>query len=90
MGDLSNASLRFEAGAPPELDALIDNLELWKESAFTSEYSFLENTDTSMINRANVIGTDAIVLVKRLVPKLLRSPHPRVILTGSTSGLRRS
>lgn len=40
-----------------------------------------------MVN-VNVTGT--ILLLKKLIPNLLRSQAPKLILTGSTSGLSRS
>ncbi len=90
LADPLRAALRIEADAPPELDALIDNLGPWEEAAFTSEYSFLKDKDARIMDMVYVNITGAILLLQRLVPRLLASPHPRLMLTGSTSGLRQS
>jgi NAD(P)-dependent dehydrogenase (short-subunit alcohol dehydrogenase family) len=72
------------------LDTLIYNLGIWEESAFDPAYDFLDSPDDELqaIVSCNISAT--ILLVKRLLPLLLKSPHPRIILTGSTSGLPQS
>lgn len=76
--------------APHELDVLIYNLGLSEEKAFTEEYSFLNDSDVAMAEMINVNVTAALMLFKRLIPRLLESNKPQIILTGSTSGLRQS
>ncbi|WLH04206.1 SDR family NAD(P)-dependent oxidoreductase [Pseudomonas lurida] len=72
------------------LDTLIYNLGIWEEFAFDPAYNFLADNDDQVeaIVRCNITST--IVLIKRLLPVLLRSANPRIILTGSTSGLPQS
>lgn len=43
-----------------------------------------------MVDMVHTNITATIVLLKRLVPRLLASSKPQLILTGSISGLRRS
>lgn len=84
------AAMQIERQAPPELDVLIYNLGVWEEAAFTDEYKFLDDSDESIVEMVNINITGTILLLKRLIPKLLGSTSPKLILTGSTSGLRRS
>lgn len=84
------AARQIEAQAPPEIDVLIYNLGIWEEAAFTERYDFLADTDESVVGMVNTNITGAILLLKRLIPRLLNGFRPRLILTGSTSGLRRS
>lgn len=90
MARPSEAIDRIEREAPRELDAVICNLGIWEEKAFTEEYSFLEDADERIVAMVTVNITSTILLLKRLMPRLLRAPKPQVILTGSTSGLRQS
>ena len=84
------AALQIERQAPSELDVLIYNLGVWEEAAFTDEYRFLEDADESIVAMVHTNITGTILLLKRLIPKLLGSANSRLILTGSTSGLRQS
>jgi len=90
LGTPLEAALEIERQAPPELDVLIYNLGIWEETAFTDDYKFLDDSDESIVGMVNINITGTILLLKRLIPKLLNSSHPRLILTGSTSGLRQS
>ncbi|MBS7244052.1 MAG: SDR family oxidoreductase [Comamonas sp.] len=81
---------KIEQQAPQELDAIIYNLGVWEEAAFSAEYNFLDDTDESIINMVNVNITGTILLLKHLISRILNSPKPHLILTGSTSGLRQS
>lgn len=76
--------------APANLDVIIYNLGIWEEAAFSDEYSFLKDDDASIVSMVNVNVTGTILLLKKLIPNLLRSQAPKLILTGSTSGLSRS
>ncbi|QRY77376.1 SDR family oxidoreductase [Pseudomonas sp. PDNC002] len=80
----------IEAQAPAELDVLICNVGIWEEHAFTEQYSFLADSDESIGRMVDVNITATLLLLKRLVPRLLDSPRPQLILTGSTSALRQS
>lgn len=84
------AADQIERYAPSELDAIICNVGVWEEKAFTEEYAFLEEAEESLIEMVNVNITSTLLLLKRLIPRLLCAPKPRLILTGSTSGLRQS
>lgn len=75
---------------PPQLDTLIYNLGLWEASAFTEDYHFAHDSDDTIAEMVSVNITAAIMLLKRLVPRLLTARKPQLILTGSTSGLRQS
>jgi len=91
--DMSNpiqASDIIEEQAPTELDVIIYNLGIWEEAAFSNSYHFLQSSDEEIVNLINTNVTSAIILMKRLVPRLLKSRRPQVILTGSTSGLPQS
>ncbi|MDN2711728.1 SDR family NAD(P)-dependent oxidoreductase [Janthinobacterium sp. SUN118] len=76
--------------APAGLDAVIYNLGVWEEKAFSDEYAFLDDADEAIVDMVNTNITATILLLKRLVPRLLGSSKPQLILTGSTSGLRQS
>lgn len=72
------------------LDTLIYNLGIWEELAFDPAYDFLADHDDQVqaIVTCNITAT--LLLIKRLLPVLLKSAAPRIILTGSTSGLTQS
>ncbi|WP_223504884.1 SDR family NAD(P)-dependent oxidoreductase [Pseudomonas sp. BF-R-24] len=72
------------------LDTLIYNLGVWEEFAFDPAYDFLADHDDQVETIVNCNITSTIVLIKRLLPVLLKSANPRIILTGSTSGLPQS
>lgn len=80
----------IEQQAPTELDVIIYNLGIWEEGAFSASYNFLKSSDEEIVNLINVNTTSAILLLKRLIPRLLKSRRPQIILTGSTSGLPQS
>lgn len=91
--DLANpaaAVAHIEAHTPAQLDVLIYNVGIWEEHAFSEQYSFLGDSDESIGRLVEVNITATLLLLKRLVPKLLGSPRPQLILTGSTSALRQS
>jgi short-subunit dehydrogenase len=66
---------------------IIYNLGIWEEEAFSNSYQFLQSSDEEIVNLIDTNITSAIVLLKRLIPRLLKSSRPQIILTGSTSGL---
>ena len=72
------------------LDTLIYNLGIWEAFAFDPAYDFLEDHDGQVENIVNCNITSTIILIKRLLPVLLKSANPKIILTGSTSGLPQS
>ena len=91
--DMSNsiqASNIIEKQAPTELDVIIYNLGIWEEEAFSNDYHFLKSSDEEIINLIGTNITSAILLLKRLIPRLLKSRRPQIVLTGSTSGLPQS
>jgi len=89
MSDSVYASDLIEKQAPAELDVIIYNLGIWEETGFSDSYHFLENSDEEVVNLINTNITSAILLLKRLIPRLLKSSRPQIVLTGSTSGLPR-
>lgn len=72
------------------LDTLIYNLGIWEEFAFDPTYNFLADDDDQIEAIVTCNITSTLLLIKRLLPVLLKSPTPRIILTGSTSGLPQS
>lgn len=79
-----------QALAEGGVDTLIYNLGLWEAEAFEAHYSFLEDRDIELQRMVDCNITATILLIKRLMPLLLKSKKPRIILTGSTSGLPQS
>ncbi|MGK5031317.1 SDR family NAD(P)-dependent oxidoreductase [Janthinobacterium sp. MDT1-19] len=86
----TDAVERIARQAPAALDAVIYNLGVWEEKAFSDDYAFLDDADEAIVDMVNTNITATILLLKRLVPRLLASSKPQLILTGSTSGLRQS
>lgn len=73
------------------VDTLICNVGIWEGGdAFTTDYAFAEQSDMEMLEMINANITATILLLKRLIPRMIGRPRPRIILTGSTSGLPRS
>lgn len=72
------------------LDTLIYNLGIWEEFAFDPAYNFLGDSDEQLEAIVTCNITSTLLLIKRLLPVLLKSANPRIILTGSTSGLTQS
>jgi len=79
-----------QAVAQDGLDTLIYNLGIWEEQAFDAAYSFLKDEDTQLEAIVSCNITAPLLLIKRLLPVLLKSANPRIIFTGSTSGLPQS
>ena len=90
--DLSHADAApaLAAACPDALDVLIYNLGIWEDTAFTEQYDFLSQSDQALRRLVDVNLTGALLTLRHLLPYLLRSSQPRLILTGSTSGLRQS
>lgn len=84
------ATRHIEQRVPSTLDVVIYNLGVWEATAFEDSYRFLDDADESISEIVNINITATILLLKKLIPKLLNSARPRLILTGSTSGLRQS
>lgn len=84
------AVAHIEAQAPAELDVLICNVGIWEPQAFSEGYDFLNDSDETLARLVEVNITATLLLLKRLVPRLLGSARPQLILTGSTSVLHRS
>lgn len=84
------AVAQIEAGAPAALDVLVCNVGIWEEHAFSEHYDFLGDSDESISRLVEVNITATLLLLKRLVPRLLASARPQLILIGSTSALRQS
>ena len=90
MSDSIQAAKIIEKQAPTELDVIIYNLGIWEEEAFSNSYQFLNSSDDEIVNLIGINITSAILLLKRLIPRLLKSRRPQIVLTGSTSGLPQS
>lgn len=91
--DMSNPQVAVQAlaeAAPHTVDVLIYNLGIWEEQAFSDHYSFLNDSDQGLQRLVDVNITATLLVLKRLMPHLLRSHKAQVILTGSTSALRQS
>lgn len=85
-----DAPEQIAASGPATLDVLIYNLGIWEDTAFSDEYDFLAQSDQALKRLVDVNLTGALLALRHLLPALLRSKQPRLILTGSTSGLRQS
>lgn len=79
-----------QAVAEDGLDTLVYNLGIWEELAFDPAYNFLTDSDDQVQAIVSCNITATLLLIKRLLPTLLKSANPRIILTGSTSGLPQS
>ena len=78
------------AHTPEAIDAVICNIGIWEETAFSQDYDFLAQDPAEIARIVNVNLTSTLLLLQQLLPKLLRVKKPHVILTGSTSALRQS
>lgn len=91
LGDPAQAAQVIEqAVADGGLDTLIYNLGIWEALAFDPAYDFLGDCDAQLQAIVSCNITATLLLIKRLLPLLLKSPSPRIIFTGSTSGLPQS
>ncbi|WP_225735110.1 SDR family NAD(P)-dependent oxidoreductase [Pseudoclavibacter endophyticus] len=77
-------------GAPSGLSTVIYNVGAWEQTAFSSAYDFAVSDEDEIESLISVNTTAAILVLRRLIPVILNNAQPRVILTGSTSGLARS
>lgn len=73
-----------------QIDVVVYNLGVWETKAFEDDYDFLSDDDEEIMRMVSTNVTAAILFSKAVMPLLLKSPTPRFILTGSTSGLRQS
>ena len=87
---LKAAELLGHCAAESGLDTLIYNLGIWEDAAFDEHYDFLADRDEQLQRIVDCNVTAPILLIRHLLPVLLQSPTPRIILTGSTSGLPQS
>jgi len=88
--DLSRPEAAVEqiaAQAPDELDAILYNLGVWEEHAFSEDYDFLADSPKAIARMVDINVTATILLLQRLIPRILGARKPQLILTGSTSGL---
>lgn len=88
--DPFTAAEKLNAQSPPCIDMLIWNLGRWEPTAFTDEYDF---SDVPHAVTAGLVATNVtapIMAVQTLLPRLLASKNPRIVLTGSTSALPQS
>lgn len=81
------AAMIHEAVADGGLDVLVYNVGIWEARAFEEGYSFLDDDEAQIERMVDTNITAPLLLIKRLLPLLLQSARPRIILTGSTSGL---
>lgn len=87
LSDPQSAAQTIELEAPDVIDTLIYNVGIWEPEAFGEDYSFLSQSDTTSLELIGVNVSSTILILRRLLPRLLASSNPRLILTGSTSGL---
>jgi NAD(P)-dependent dehydrogenase (short-subunit alcohol dehydrogenase family) len=81
------AAAIHEAVVDGGLDVLVYNVGIWEARAFEEGYSFLDDDEAQIERMVDTNITAPLLLIKRLLPVLLQSARPRIILTGSTSGL---
>lgn len=87
LGDPTCAARTVEAASPPTLDVVIYNAGIWEPTAFTDAYRFEDVPDEVIAQLVAVNITAAILVIRRLIPRLLASRQPRLLITGSTSAL---
>jgi short-subunit dehydrogenase len=87
LADPVSAAQKLEVDAPAVIDVLIYNVGIWEPEAFGAHYDFLSQGDTTCVELIEVNITSTVLILKRLLPRLLASDKPRLILTGSTSAL---
>jgi len=87
LSDPQEAAQTIELGAPDIIDTLIYNVGIWEPEAFGQDYSFLSQNDVTTLELIEVNIASTILILKRLIPKLLASSNPRLVITGSTSAL---
>lgn len=85
----ATAAVLKELGGRP-VDVAIYNLGVWEERAFEPDYDFLKCTTAEIQRLITVNVTGMITFSQAILPHLLQSAQPRLILTGSTSALRQS
>lgn len=90
MSQPQQAVAEVVAQLPEVVDVLIYNLGLWEAKAFADDYDFQQDDDLEIMTMVNSNVMATILLMKHVMPKLLASQRPRIILTGSTSALRQS
>ncbi len=78
---------QIAAQAPDALDAILYNLGVWEEHAFSEDYDFLTDSPAEIARIVDINVTATILLLQRLIPRVLGARKPQVILTGSTSAL---
>ncbi|UOQ59560.1 SDR family oxidoreductase [Leucobacter rhizosphaerae] len=90
FGDPAAAAEAVAASAPATLDVVIYNLGIWEPDAFSEAYDFADEQDATTLDLVATNIAGPLLLLRRLLPRLLESAAPRLLLTGSTSGLPRS
>jgi short-subunit dehydrogenase len=88
---LSGVSSRIAQNLNAEiLDVCLYNAGIWEEYAFTERYNYEEVSDAETERLIAVNLTSAITCVQKVLPNLRRSVNPKIIFTGSGSGLENS
>lgn len=90
LGQPAHAAAHIAAHAPADLDVLIHNLGIWEDNAFSDTYDFLKEDDSALAHLVEVNITATLLLLRQLLPRVLGTPRPQLLLTGSTSALPRS
>ncbi|MFF8816870.1 SDR family oxidoreductase [Leucobacter sp. NPDC015123] len=89
----AEAAALIGAGVPQSVDTVIWNVGVWEAAAFSPEYDFAAAGAAATAEIETLVATNvtaAILGLRALLPTLTAHARPRVILTGSTSGLRGS
>jgi short-subunit dehydrogenase len=68
------------------IDALLYNAGVWEQHGFTPQYEFESVPEAETRNIVAVNLTGAITCIQALLPNLRNGRHPKIILTGSSSG----
>ena len=82
------AAARIADQAPAELDAILCNVGVWEDKAFTDDYDFLADSPQQIRAAAGHQHHRHDPAVATADPRLLGRAKPQLVLTGSTSGLR--
>ncbi|MDS2172391.1 SDR family NAD(P)-dependent oxidoreductase [Nesterenkonia sp. CL21] len=90
LADPRKAARVIAEQTPASLETVIYNVGIWERTAFTDAYRFIDQDEGEIESMIATNITGALLVLRRLLPILLDNAQPRVILTGSTSGLSRS
>lgn len=90
LGSPAAAAIIAESLSGHALDVLLYNAGVWEKAGFTAGYAFERSPDSETRDIVTINLTSAIACVQKLLLNLRKGRHPKIILTGSSSGLDNS